>query len=158
MPFPAPPDWYPLCHQDLLTCCWLPSTAQTAHVHGDALLAVGGKDSCVSVISLASCAVIRLLKGHTQVSCSVHGVPAGAVADSAPPLPQPVVDVAATASRCDHTLASHLPAASMLTHRYMSLLQAQTGFICGTRWHGAHPPLMSAGVAHIADPALSAAG
>ena len=77
------------CRQDLLTCCWLPSAAQTAHVHGDALLAVGGKDSCVSVISLASCAVVRLLKGHTQASHAVLCMPVVTLTDSVPPFHSP---------------------------------------------------------------------
>lgn len=102
----------------------------------------------MSVISLASCAVIRLLKGHTQASRTELDIPAGALTDSAPPLPQPVVDVAATASRRDHTLASHLPAARMLSRRCLPLLQAKTGCVCSTRWHGAHSPLMSATIAH----------
>ncbi len=51
--------------QDLLACCWLAS-AGTTQTHGDALLAVGGADNTVSLISMAASAVTAQLKGHTQ--------------------------------------------------------------------------------------------
>ena len=53
--------------QELNACCWLSTQGQTAEVHGDARLAVGGNDSTVTVISLAACAAVALLRGHTQV-------------------------------------------------------------------------------------------
>lgn len=45
---------------------WL-SSEGTAQTHGDGLLAVGGTDMTVSVISMASATVVALLKGHTSV-------------------------------------------------------------------------------------------
>mmetsp|Transcript_21529 Transcript_21529/g.47227 ORF Transcript_21529/g.47227 Transcript_21529/m.47227 type:complete len:395 (-) Transcript_21529:329-1513(-) len=50
---------------ELLTCCWL-SSKETKEEFGDALLAVAGRDNCVSVISVVSSRVIALLKGHTK--------------------------------------------------------------------------------------------
>jgi hypothetical protein len=63
--------------QDLLACCWL-SAVDTPQTHGDALLAVGGADNTVSIISMASAAVVSLLKGHTQARADTHAR-AGAV-------------------------------------------------------------------------------
>ena len=54
------------CVQELHACCWMPSVG-TRQEHGDGVLAVGGADNAVSVISMASSAVVSLLKGHTQV-------------------------------------------------------------------------------------------
>ena len=54
-----------VCSQELFACCWL-SSKGTPETHGDALLAVGGADNAVSVISVASAAVVSLLKGHAQ--------------------------------------------------------------------------------------------
>ena len=58
-------------------CCWLCTRDVKGLAHGDARLAVGGKDSCVTVLSLAASAAVLLLKGHTQ----------------------PILDLAAVASR-----------------------------------------------------------
>ena len=56
--------------QDLLAVAWLSSDG-TSQIHGDGLLAVGGTDTNVSVISMASSSVVALLKGHTNVRRSV---------------------------------------------------------------------------------------
>ena len=45
---------------------WL-SSSGTTQTHGDGLLAVGGTDKTVSVISMASATVVAQLKGHTNV-------------------------------------------------------------------------------------------
>ena len=45
---------------------WLASEG-TTQTHGDGLLAVGGADTTVYVISMASATVVALLKGHTNV-------------------------------------------------------------------------------------------
>jgi len=58
----------PAREQELTACCWLSTAGQTAEKHGDVQLAVGGNDNCVTVISLAACAAVRLLKGHSQAS------------------------------------------------------------------------------------------
>jgi WD40 repeat protein len=52
--------------QELTACCWLCTREVKGLAHGDARLAVGGKDSCVTVLSLAASAAVLLLKGHTQ--------------------------------------------------------------------------------------------
>jgi hypothetical protein len=49
---------------------WL-SSEGTPQTHGDGLLAVGGSDMTVSVISMASATVVALLKGHTNVRTPV---------------------------------------------------------------------------------------
>mmetsp|Transcript_4246 Transcript_4246/g.7218 ORF Transcript_4246/g.7218 Transcript_4246/m.7218 type:complete len:389 (-) Transcript_4246:20-1186(-) len=50
---------------EVLSCCWL-SSKETKEEFGDALLAIAGKDNCVSVISVVSSRVIAMLKGHTK--------------------------------------------------------------------------------------------
>jgi hypothetical protein len=57
--------------QDLLACCWL-TALNSPQTHGDALLAVGGADNTVSIISMASAAVVSLLKGHAQARTQAH--------------------------------------------------------------------------------------
>ena len=59
--------------QDLLAVAWLSSDG-TSQTHGDGLLAVGGTDTNVSVISMASSSVVALLKGHTNVRRTARGV------------------------------------------------------------------------------------
>ena len=49
-----------------MSCCWL-SSKETQEEFGDALLAIAGRDNCVSIISVVSSRVIALLKGHTKV-------------------------------------------------------------------------------------------
>ena len=68
-PFPARSAdamLWPRNAQDLLAVAWL-SSEGTTQIHGDGLLAVGGTDTNVSVISMASASVVALLKGHTNV-------------------------------------------------------------------------------------------
>ena len=74
-PFPARSADALLCSrnaQDLLAVAWL-SSEGTSQTHGDGLLAVGGTDTNVSVISMASASVVALLKGHTNVRRAVRG-------------------------------------------------------------------------------------
>lgn len=49
---------------ELSVCAWVKSDGVTAHEHGDAILAVAGKDTNISIISVAEGSVIRLLKEH----------------------------------------------------------------------------------------------
>lgn len=59
--------------QDLHAVAWL-SSEGTAQTHGDGMLAVGGADKTVSVISMASASVVSLLKGHTNVRTPLAAV------------------------------------------------------------------------------------
>lgn len=52
--------------QDLTACCWLSSATRGSEQLGDSLLAVGGSDAAVLVISMTAGAVVTLLKGHTK--------------------------------------------------------------------------------------------
>eukprot|EP00873_Tetraselmis_striata_P035696 jgi/Tetstr1/455960/TSEL_042741.t1 len=49
---------------ELGVCAWVSSKGVTAHKHGDAILAVAGKDPNISIISVAEGSVIRLLQEH----------------------------------------------------------------------------------------------
>ncbi|KAK3240882.1 hypothetical protein CYMTET_49314 [Cymbomonas tetramitiformis] len=55
---------------ELTSCCWL-STSGSEEEFGDSLLAVGGKDKCISVISSVKNRVISLLKGHDKAISTI---------------------------------------------------------------------------------------
>ena len=113
--------------QDLLAVAWLSSDG-TSQAHGDGMLAVGGTDMTVSVISMASSAVVALLKGHTNVRLTVHGarLVLTLLLDA-----QDIIDLAATSDKCDAACVCYdtWPAAPELT-RLQYALQTSPARVC----------------------------